>query len=93
MSLPGQKKLELTETLDSTTASLVQLVIDAIKSGQKKVEVKIQVEGKLDDDGKTIELEVKIKGKEGDSKEERELEYTVALHRHSKVKSCSKQRC
>lgn len=55
------------------------LDVDAIKSGQKKVEVKIQVEGKLDDDGKTIELEVKIKGKEGDSKEERELEYTVAL--------------
>jgi hypothetical protein len=37
MSLPGYNKLQLSEALDSSAATLIQLVIDAIKSGQKKV--------------------------------------------------------
>lgn len=36
MSLPGYEKLELSGVLDATTAQLVQLVIDAVKSGKKK---------------------------------------------------------
>lgn len=36
MSLPGYERLELAGVLDATTAQLVQLVIDAVKSGKKK---------------------------------------------------------
>lgn len=36
MSLPGYEKLELAGVLDATTAQLVQLVLDAVKSGKKK---------------------------------------------------------
>lgn len=36
MSLPGYERLELSGVLDATTAQLVQLVIDAVKSGKKK---------------------------------------------------------
>jgi len=37
MSLPGYERLELSGVLDATSAQLVQLVIDAVKSGKKKV--------------------------------------------------------
>lgn len=36
-SLPGYSKLELADVLEGTAAQLVQLVIDAVKSGKKKV--------------------------------------------------------
>lgn len=36
MSLPGYEKLELAGVVDATAAQLVQLVLDAVKSGKKK---------------------------------------------------------
>lgn len=36
-ALPGYQPLEVTSVLEGTTQQLVQLVIDAIKSGKKKV--------------------------------------------------------
>ncbi|PRW60190.1 flagellar [Chlorella sorokiniana] len=79
MSLPGYERLELSGVLDATSAQLVQLVIDAVKSGKKKVKIEVEVEGKLSEDGKSVELEIEIEAKEGDRKESRELEYSVPL--------------
>lgn len=36
MSLPGYTKLQCSEVLDGTVANLVQMIIDAIKSGDNK---------------------------------------------------------
>jgi hypothetical protein len=37
MSLPGQSKLECADVVEGTAAQLVQMIIDSIKSGKKKV--------------------------------------------------------
>ncbi|KAL4440515.1 hypothetical protein ABPG75_003516 [Micractinium tetrahymenae] len=78
-ALPGYQALEVAGVLEGSTQQLVQLVIDAIKSGKKKVKLEIEIEAKLSDDGKSIELEIEQKAKEDGRKESRELDYAVPL--------------
>ncbi|KAL4419445.1 hypothetical protein ABPG77_003558 [Micractinium sp. CCAP 211/92] len=78
-ALPGYQPLEVTSVLEGTTQQLVQLVIDAIKSGKKKVKLEIEIEAKLSDDGKSIELEIEQEAEEDGRKESREVEYELAL--------------